>query len=89
MGFDIRRSATVWGSPLVERVIAPGACRHLRLRQLRKDILPVMEASCLNCHGADVQLAKLDLRTREAAIRAATMARRSCPAMRTKADCSG
>ena len=28
-----------------------------------------MEASCLSCHGADVQLAKLDLRTRESAIR--------------------
>lgn len=34
-----------------------------------RDILPVMEASCLSCHGADVQLGKLDLRTRESAIR--------------------
>ncbi len=34
-----------------------------------RDILPVMEASCLSCHGADNQLAKLDLRSREAAIR--------------------
>jgi cytochrome c553 len=34
-----------------------------------RDILPVMEASCLSCHGADNQLGGLDLRTREAAIR--------------------
>jgi len=30
-----------------------------------KDILPVMESSCLTCHGAAMQLGKLDLRTRE------------------------
>jgi hypothetical protein len=34
-----------------------------------RDILPVMEASCLTCHGGDMQMGKLDLRTREAAIR--------------------
>ena len=33
-----------------------------------RDILPLLEANCLSCHGADVQLAKLDLRTRESAL---------------------
>jgi hypothetical protein len=33
------------------------------------DILPVMEATCLSCHGADNQLGGLDLRSRDAAIR--------------------
>ncbi len=31
-------------------------------------ILPVLESSCLPCHGATMQLAKLDLRTRESAL---------------------
>ena len=33
-----------------------------------KDIFPVLEANCLTCHGATMQLAKLDLRTRESAL---------------------
>src|SRR5215218_8994920 len=33
-----------------------------------KDIQPILEASCWKCHGAAVQLSKLDLRTREAAL---------------------
>jgi hypothetical protein len=33
------------------------------------DIRPVFEASCWKCHGAAVQLSKLDLRTRELAIK--------------------
>jgi hypothetical protein len=33
-----------------------------------KDILPVLEASCLSCHGAGTKLAGLDLRTRETAL---------------------
>ena len=28
-----------------------------------KDIQPIFEASCWKCHGAAVQLSKLDLRT--------------------------
>ena len=34
-----------------------------------RDIQPILEKSCWNCHSADVQLANLDLSTREAAIR--------------------
>ena len=34
-----------------------------------RDIQPILEKSCWNCHSADVQLADLDLSTREAAIR--------------------
>ena len=34
-----------------------------------KDIQPVFEQSCWNCHGASMQLSKLDLRTREGALK--------------------
>ena len=30
-----------------------------------KDIQPVLESSCLKCHGATAKLSKLDLQTRE------------------------
>ena len=33
------------------------------------DIQPILESSCLKCHGAKLQLSKLDLRTREGALR--------------------
>ena len=33
-----------------------------------REILPVIEANCLTCHGSSVQLGKLDLRTRESAL---------------------
>ncbi|MDZ4799842.1 MAG: PSD1 and planctomycete cytochrome C domain-containing protein [Bryobacteraceae bacterium] len=33
-----------------------------------KDIQPIFEASCWKCHGAAVQLSKLDLRTRQGAL---------------------
>jgi hypothetical protein len=34
-----------------------------------KDIQPVLESSCLKCHGSAVQLSKLDLRTRDTALK--------------------
>jgi hypothetical protein len=34
-----------------------------------KDIQPVLESSCLKCHGSAIQLSKLDLRTRETALK--------------------
>jgi hypothetical protein len=34
-----------------------------------KDIQPIFETSCWKCHGAAVQLSKLDLRSRETALR--------------------
>jgi hypothetical protein len=33
-----------------------------------KDIQPILETSCWKCHGGTVQVAKLDLRTRESAL---------------------
>jgi len=33
------------------------------------DIRPIMEATCWECHGADLQRAGLDLRTRDDALR--------------------
>ena len=37
-----------------------------------KDIEPILERSCRQCHGDTVQLGKLDLRTRESALRGGT-----------------
>ena len=34
-----------------------------------RDIQPILESSCWKCHGAAVQLSKLDLRSREAALK--------------------
>jgi hypothetical protein len=34
-----------------------------------KEIKPILEARCIKCHGGAMQLAKLDLRTREAALK--------------------
>ena len=34
-----------------------------------KEIQPVLERSCLKCHGAAIQLSKLDLRSRETALK--------------------
>src|SRR5258708_37270377 len=36
-----------------------------------KDIQPILETSCWNCHGATLQLSKLDLRPRESALKGA------------------
>src|SRR5215217_7901945 len=33
-----------------------------------KDIQPILESSCWKCHGSAIQLSKLDLRSREAAL---------------------
>ena len=34
-----------------------------------KDVKPILEARCVKCHGASMQLGKLDLRTRESAVK--------------------
>src|ERR1700680_2786702 len=34
-----------------------------------KDIEPVLQGSCWKCHGGAIQLSKLDLRTRDAALK--------------------
>ncbi|MDQ6699271.1 MAG: hypothetical protein M3Z36_03695, partial [Acidobacteriota bacterium] len=34
-----------------------------------KDIQPILQNSCLKCHGSAMQLSKLDLRTRDAALK--------------------
>src|SRR5579862_8685849 len=34
-----------------------------------RDIKPILEARCVKCHGAAMQLSKLDLRTRELAVK--------------------
>src|SRR4051794_17464602 len=37
-----------------------------------KEIQPLLERSCLSCHGDALQLSKLDLRTRESALKGGT-----------------
>jgi hypothetical protein len=34
-----------------------------------KDVQPLLESTCLSCHGESVQLSKLDLRTRDSALK--------------------
>ena len=41
------------------------------LPSFSKDIQPILETSCWKCHGATLQLSKLDLRTRESALKGA------------------
>src|SRR5215470_16638146 len=36
------------------------------------DVAPILERSCLSCHGETMQMGKLDLRTRETALRGGT-----------------
>src|SRR5262249_16177217 len=36
------------------------------------DVAPILESRCLSCHGDTMQMGKLDLRTREAALRGGT-----------------
>src|SRR3954471_6839010 len=36
------------------------------------DIRPVLESSCWKCHGGTIQLSKLDLRTRDGALKGGT-----------------
>jgi uncharacterized protein DUF1553/uncharacterized protein DUF1549/cytochrome c len=36
------------------------------------DVAPILERSCLSCHGETMQMGKLDLRTRDAALRGGT-----------------
>ena len=38
-------------------------------REFEKDVLPILQARCLKCHGADQQKAELDLRSRAALLR--------------------
>jgi uncharacterized protein DUF1553/uncharacterized protein DUF1549/cytochrome c len=38
----------------------------------KTDVQPVLESSCWKCHGAAIQLSKLDLRTRDAALKGGT-----------------
>ena len=49
-------------------ILTPRPRLHRRQFPLAKDIQPIFPASCWKCHGAAVQLSKLDLRTRQAAL---------------------
>ena len=53
-----------------------------------RDIRPILESSCWKCHGGAVQLSKLDLRTREAALKGGARAPRSFPARPRRAGCT-
>ena len=48
--------------------LAAGARAQTATVSFAKDVQPILEASCWKCHGAAIQLSKLDLRTRQAAL---------------------
>jgi hypothetical protein len=54
-------------APLVDAQ-APAQASSPQSVSFAKDILPVLESACLPCHGASMQQAQLDLRTREGAL---------------------
>src|SRR3954454_14196000 len=58
-----RRLSLVFALPLVA-----ASLRAEGTVSFAKDIQPIFEASCWKCHGASVQLSKLDLRSRESAL---------------------
>ncbi|MCU1337226.1 MAG: hypothetical protein JWO19_2807 [Bryobacterales bacterium] len=57
----------VWG--LAVTVVILTSSRAEQPVSFTSDIKPIMEASCWNCHGPSMQLSKLDLRTRESALK--------------------
>src|SRR4051794_25656284 len=54
----------VWGLAGVASVLAAD-----QPVSFTRDIQPIFESSCWKCHGAAIQLSKLDLRSREAALK--------------------
>jgi len=57
-----------WVAALVHAQAPAGAQGPSATVSFTKEILPVLESSCLTCHGAGMQLGKLDLRTRDSAL---------------------
>ena len=45
------------------------ATRPSQLVSFTRDIQPILQANCWTCHGDAVQLSKLDLRTRDGALK--------------------
>ena len=60
-------ASMVWGLAVTVSVLT--VSRAEEPVSFTKDIQPVFEKSCWNCHGASMQLSKLDLRTREGALK--------------------
>lgn len=50
-------------------ILAAGGLAQKAEVSFERDVKPVLEAKCLQCHGPAMQMGKLDLRTREAALR--------------------
>jgi Protein of unknown function (DUF1553)/Protein of unknown function (DUF1549)/Planctomycete cytochrome C len=65
------RIATLWmaGGLVAVSVFTLSGGEAGKSVSFTKDIQPVLETSCLKCHGSAVQLSKLDLRTREGALK--------------------
>jgi Protein of unknown function (DUF1553)/Protein of unknown function (DUF1549)/Planctomycete cytochrome C len=59
----------VWDAPAAASSPAPAANQPATQSVFARDIRPIMERTCWNCHGATGQASKLDLRTREGALR--------------------
>jgi hypothetical protein len=52
-----------WSLPLLASLLAPGAA------DFDKDVLPLLKAKCIRCHGGERQRGELDLRTRAGALK--------------------
>jgi hypothetical protein len=52
-----------WSLPLLASLLAPAAT------DFDKDVLPLLKARCIRCHGGERQRGELDLRTRAGALR--------------------
>ncbi len=57
---------TIWAGVLITASVV---CAAEKPVSFSKDIRPIFASSCWKCHGAAVQLSKLDLRTRESALK--------------------
>src|SRR5262245_6893299 len=67
-----RRSIHQWASGLLVLIYltALGRAEPPKMPPLfEKDILPILQAKCMNCHGAEKQRAGLDLRGKAAILK--------------------
>ena len=75
-------------APVFAFFVGTGAlCGQTSAVSFSKDIQPIFEASCWKCHGAAIQLSKLDLRSRElVAIAALAASGKAGPQLRTHVE---
>jgi hypothetical protein len=58
-----------WDAPAAAATVAPAPGSVQNAEIFTKEIRPIMQRTCWNCHGATGQASRLDLRSREGAMR--------------------